>query len=58
VIVGMPNVSVGESPVQVRSGASSGDGRYYGDKRAGCAIPYYRRNQHDLFPQDLQRLRP
>jgi hypothetical protein len=58
VIVGIPNISAGQSPVRVHTTIPPGGWRHQGYKRYGCAIPGYRRNQHDRFPQDPHLLQP
>ena len=56
VVVGVPNVLAGDSDIAVSTLAASGEMRYVGDPRSGCATPAYPHNQHDQFPQDPGRL--
>ncbi len=55
VVVGIPNIMLGVEDVKAAD-VRRGELRYRGSKTRGCAIPSYRGNHHDSFPQDFQSL--
>jgi hypothetical protein len=57
VIVGIPNVSLSKTVVRSEPDPSAVNLNHLGEKRGGCAVPGYRYNHHDFFPQDLERQR-
>lgn len=56
VVVGIPNIMLAKEDVEIIRSNRRGELRYHGSKRRGCAIPSYRGNHHDSFPQDLYSL--
>jgi hypothetical protein len=53
VVVGMPNIMLAADELYSMPKIRRGELRYHGSKTRGCAIPTYRGNHHDSFPQDL-----
>lgn len=52
VIVGVPNLTIGNDSVITPPETRPGELHYHGIKSRGCAIPTYRRNHHDSFPHE------
>ncbi len=56
VVVGIPNLTIAGGEPRPAPTKTGGSFKFKGNPAAGCAVPTYRRDQHDFFPQDIPQL--